>query len=84
MKIIKVEHIDGMQGEAVISLNREELRSLCNGLYLLSKHRGNDYDKDLHTQMRVARDIIDYGAVDNFTFAAAVEEKDAKWQKKKQ
>lgn len=73
MKIKKVEYVDGMQGEAVISLNRSELCKLCNGLYLLSEHKENEYDKKLHTQMRVIRDILDYGAVDDFTFNTAVE-----------
>lgn len=75
MKIKKVEHVDGMQGEAVISLNRSELCKLCNGLYLLSKYESSQYkyDKKLHTQMRVIRDILDYGAVDDFTFNTAVE-----------
>lgn len=73
MKIKKVEYVDGMQGEAVISLSRKELCKLCNGLYLLSKHKENDYDKELHTQMRVIRDILDCGAVDDFTFNTAVE-----------
>lgn len=68
MKIKKIEFVDGMQGEAVISLNREELCKLCNGLYLLSEHKNNEYDKNLHTQMRVIRDILEYGIVDDFTF----------------
>lgn len=73
MKIKKIQHVDGMQGEAVISLNRSELCKLCNGLYFLSKQKPNEYDKKLHTQMRVIRDILDYGAVDDFTFNTAVE-----------
>lgn len=75
---MKIKKVDGMQGEIVISLDREELRKLCNGLYLLSKYRDIDYDKEMHTQMRVVKDIIDYGAVDNFTFATAVEGNDTK------
>ncbi len=78
MKIKKIEYVDGMQGEAVISFTREELCKLCDGLYLLSQHRDRDYDKDLHTQLRVARDIIDDGAVGTFTFSAAVESGDEK------
>ncbi len=74
MKIKKIEYINGMQREAVISLDRHELVTLCNGLYLLSEQKDSKYDKDLHTQMRVARDIIDYGAVDDFTFNMAVGE----------
>jgi hypothetical protein len=73
MKIKKIEYVDGMQGEAVISLNRDELFGLCNGLFLLSKQKDSKYDKQLHTQMRVIRDILDYGAVDDFTFNTAVE-----------
>lgn len=74
MKIKKIEYVNGIQGEAVISLDRHELSTLCNGLYLLSKHKENEYDKGLHTQLRVARDILDYGVVDDFTFSTAVGE----------
>ena len=75
MKIKKIKCADGMQGEAVISLNRDELMKLCNGLYALSKcdTPKSSYDKELHTQMRVVRDILDYGKVDDFTFNLAVE-----------
>ena len=76
MKIKKIEYVDGMQGEAVISFTREELCKLCNGLYMLSEHRENEYDRKLHTQLRVARDIIDQGVVDSLTFSAAVEIED--------
>ena len=71
MKIKKVEYVDGIQGEAIISFNREELCKLCNGLYLLSQHREHEYDKNLHTQMKVARDILDYGEM-TFNTAVAV------------
>ena len=80
MKILKTEYVDGMRGKAVISLNRDELSKLCNGLYLLSKNNihANRYDKNLHTQMMVIKDILDYGTVDDFTFNTAVEGEDKK------
>ena len=75
MKIKKVEYEHCMQGEAVISLSRDELCILCNGLFILSTQKECKYDKDLHIQMKVVRDILDYGAVDDFTFNTAVEDR---------
>ena len=78
MKIKSLKYESNLQGEAVIILNRSELYKLCNGLYLMSKDDNckHEYDKNLHTQMRVARDILDYGMVDDFTFNTAVESED--------
>lgn len=73
MKIRKLEYVDGMRGQATISLNRKELSTLCNALYLLKKQKFSQYDKNLDTQIKVARDILYYGAVDDFTFDTAVE-----------
>lgn len=73
MKIKEIKYVDGMQGEAVISLNRKELSTLCNALYLLKKQKFSKYDKNLDTQIKVTRDILYYGAVDDFTFDTAVE-----------
>ena len=71
MKILKTEYIDGMQGESILSLNRNELCQICNGMYRLEQGGDKHLDKDLYSQLRVARDILDYGAVDQFTFEQA-------------
>ena len=65
MKILKTEYVDGMRGKAVISLNRDELSKLCNGLYLLSKNNihANRYDKNLTAAARL---IVDGASI--FTY----------------
>lgn len=76
MKIRELKYFNNLEGMATISLNRSELCTLCNALYLLKKHEFARYDKNLDTQLKVARDILDYGAVDDFTFSTVVESED--------
>jgi hypothetical protein len=73
MKIRELKYLNNLEGEAVISLNRSELSTLCCGLYLLNKQKDSKYNRNLDIQMKVARDILDYGSVDDFTFNTAVE-----------
>jgi hypothetical protein len=43
---------------------------------LLNKQKDSKYNRNLDIQMKVARDILDYGSVDDFTFNTAVESED--------
>ena len=61
--------MNNYQEEFYNNIDFTPLYNYINKLLNIELH----YDKELHTQMRVIRDILDCGAVDDFTFNTAVE-----------
>lgn len=65
------------EGEANISLDASELVSLCNFIYNAKKIADDlcPRERELHAQLLTARDLCQYGHVDNFTLRRIVMEK---------
>lgn len=64
---MEIESILKQQREVNISLSADDLVIICNALYLqLGEKKDNENFLQLYSDMMMARDLCQYGHVDNF------------------
>lgn len=52
--------------EVTVTLSCSELNEICNYLYSVAEKK--EIDKKLYAQFMIARDLSQYGHIDNFSF----------------
>lgn len=64
---MNVQSISKRDKEVTVELSADDLVIICNALYAQSKEeRNNDYFMQLYSDMMMARDLCQYGHVDDF------------------
>lgn len=59
--------------EVVLSLSADELIKICNAMFSVEeKNRGENFYK-LNSDLVLARDLCQYGHIDNFTLSSIVD-----------
>ena len=69
---MNIQSISKKDKEVVVTLNADELVRLCNVLYLQEKYDDNLHYK-LYGNLMIARDLCQYGHIDNFCFERIAE-----------
>lgn len=69
---MNIQSISKIDKEVVVSLSSDELVKLCNILYHASgEDKKGSYDQ-LHSEMIIARDLCQYGHIDNYCLSRIV------------
>ena len=64
---MNIQNISKENQKAIVELTADDLVIICNALYAQSgKKKNNDYFMQLYSNMMMARDLCQYGHVDNF------------------
>ena len=64
---MNIQTISKENQKAIVELTADDLVIICNALYAQSdKKKNNDYFMQLYSDMMMARDLCQYGHVDNF------------------
>lgn len=64
---MNIQSISKRDREVTVELSADDLIIICNALYAQSKEeRDNDYFMQLYSDMMMARDLCQYGHVDDF------------------
>lgn len=64
---MNIQNISKENQKAIVELTADDLVIICNALYAQSdKKKNNDYFMQLYSDMMMARDLCQYGHVDNF------------------
>ncbi len=64
---MNIQSISKRDREVTVELSADDLIIICNALYAKSKEeRDNDYFMQLYSDMMMARDLCQYGHVDDF------------------
>ncbi len=61
--------------EVIVRLSADELVKICNVLYGAKDDVKNDLYHQLYSEMMLARDVCQYGHIDNFCLAQIVKER---------
>lgn len=61
--------------EVTLSLSSDELVKICNVLYNAAEEQRNNVYHNLYADMMIARDLSQYGHIDNFCLDRVVEER---------
>lgn len=68
-----IESISKSKREVVVTLDADELVKICNIFYQAQSEEKNEkYDK-LYSEMMLARDLCQYGHVDDFCLGKIIE-----------
>ncbi|WP_368291322.1 hypothetical protein [Coprococcus sp. RTP21281st1_F1_RTP21281_210402] len=64
---MNIQTISKEKREVMVELTADDLVIICNALYVQSgEKKNNDYFMQLYSDMMMARDLCQYGHVDNF------------------
>lgn len=64
---MNIQNISKENREVTVELSADDLVIICNALYAQSSEKkDNDYFMQLYSDMMMARDLCQYGHVDNF------------------
>lgn len=64
---MNIQSISKENQEVTVKLSKDDLINICNALYAQSgEEKDNDYFMQLYSDMMMARDLCQYGHVDNF------------------
>lgn len=64
---MNIQSISKRDREVTVELSADDLIIICNALYAQSsEEKDNDYFMQLYSDMMMARDLCQYGHVDNF------------------
>lgn len=69
---MNIQNISKKEKEVVVSLTIDELIKLCNVLYGAKEEEKNDTYRKLLSQLMVARDVCQYGHIDDFCLTQIV------------
>lgn len=69
---MNISSISKKDKEVVVSLSADELVKLCNVLYSTKEEDKNELYHKLYSEMMIARDMCQYGHIDNFCLASIV------------
>lgn len=68
--------------EAVVKLRADELVKLCNALDIINEEQKDGTYWNLYNELMIARDLCQYGHIDNFCFSQIVKCREHLTQKK--
>lgn len=75
---LNIQSISKEKREAVVTLNSDELVLLCNLMYQAPKeYQNRQLTNQLHSEMMIARDLSQYGLIDNFSIGRIVAAREA-------
>ena len=65
---MNIQKISKKKREAIVSLSADELVKICNALYNVEDSHKNKLYYKLYSDLMIARDMCQYGHIDNFCF----------------
>ena len=75
---MNIQSISKEKRKAVITLDSDELVLLCNLMYQAPKeYQNRQLTNQLHSEMMIARDLSQYGLIDNFSIGRIVAAREA-------
>ena len=69
---MNIQSISKKDREVTVTLSADELVKICNLLYSTADNEKNDLYYKLYSEMMIARDMCQYGHIDNFCLANIV------------
>ena len=63
---MNIQSISKKDREVTVTLSADELVKICNLLYSTADNEKNDLYYNLYSEMMIARDMCQYGHIDNF------------------
>lgn len=70
---MNIQNISKKDREVTVELSADELVKLCNVLYSTEEKNKNELYYQLYSELMMARDLCQYGHVDNFCLGNIVE-----------
>ncbi len=69
---MNIQNISKKDSEVTVSLSADELVKICNVLYNTKEDDKNELYYKLYSEMMIARDMCQYGHIDNFCLSRIV------------
>lgn len=69
---MNIKKISKEDNEVIVSLSTDELVKICNVLYNAKEDDKNELYYKLYSEMMIARDMCQYGHIDNFCISRIV------------
>lgn len=69
---MNIQEISKSNREVTVTLNADELIRICNAMHKADNNDNNELYNKLHSEMILARDLCQYGGIDNFTLSCIV------------
>lgn len=73
---MNIKKISKKKQEVVVSLSADELTKICNALCQIEDEEKNELYYNLHSDMMMARNLCQYGRIDNFCLEQATKQRD--------
>ena len=70
-----IEKLSVKDREVTVSLSADEIVKLCNSLHYTPEKHQNDIYHKLYSDLLLVRDICQYGRIDNWGLAKAIEQR---------
>ena len=70
---MNIQEISKSNREVTVTLSADELIKLCNALFGADKEHKTDSYNQLHSELIIARDLCQYGSIDNFSLSCIVD-----------
>lgn len=70
---MEIINISKEKGKVVVSLDSSELVTICNTMYNTPDDKTNAKHYKLYSDMMIARDLCQYGHIDDFCFNCIAE-----------
>jgi len=70
---MNIQEISKVNREVTVTLSADELIKICNALYHMNDKDKSDTYNQLHSELILARDLCQYGGIDNFSLSCIVD-----------